>query len=667
MKVHYFYRLMVLIFVFVAYNRSVDAVVQHPMDPLEDTEIIGAAAILLNGGAASPGAIFQSIDLREPSKQIVLNYQNGDPIPRAAAVFYRQNKKSYKSIVNLIDGTFTVPTEIPNSEGQLGLTITEILDFQFLFQNQNFLNALALRGIDTPQELQNVLVTPLTPGSFDLPEETKRIVKAQMYNLEGAGVNLYARPIEGLQAIVDLDDHVVIQIIDTGAVPVPIDSHNFDETTIDMKYGLRTQLKPIRITQPEGANFTINGNFVEWQKWKFHLRFERRAGTVISLVTYDGRSVMYQGSLAEVFVPYQDPDTNWFYRTFMDAGEFGFGALSSPLTLGLDVPENSVLLDAVISAAIPDPDLPVIPLPLDNVVGVFERLTGHPSWRHFEFFSPGGPKYEGRASVELVVRMIAQVGNYDYIIDWIFTQHGAIRTEVFLTGIDAAKGVLSTSINDPTAAEDTAHGTLVAPNLVATFHSHHFNFRLDVDVDGVDNSFVLGQMKLQQASGSPRKGVWVIDEKVVEREKKGTLNDEESIWRVVNPSKTNALGYNVGYMLESEGNSVPLMKKGDYKRARFIEYNLWVTAFNPDERYASADTPNQNPGIPGLPQYIENNQSIENTDIVLWHTVGFHHMTAAEDFPVLPVEHSSFELMPMNFFDRNPALDLRRAPFEVQE
>src|SRR5690606_16235192 len=133
---------------------------------------------------------------------------------------------------------------------------------------------------------------------------------------------------------------------------------------------------------------------------------------VVSLVTYDGRSVLYQGSLSEVFVPYQDPGQNWFYRTFMDVGEFGFGTLASPLAPGLDVPENTAFFDAVISAAIPDPDIPVIPLPLENVIGIFERVTGNPEWRHFELFAPGGPVYEGRAEVELVVRMIAQVGNY---------------------------------------------------------------------------------------------------------------------------------------------------------------------------------------------------------------------------------------------------------------
>ena len=51
---------------------------------------------------------------------------------------------------------------------------------------------------------------------------------------------------------------------------------------------------------------------------------------------------------------------------------------------------------------------------------------------------------------------------------------------------------------------------------------------------------------------------------------------------------------------------------------------------------------------------------------MLWLTIGHHHVTQAEDWPVLSGEKLSFELKPANFFDRNPALDLRRAPFEVR-
>ena len=151
------------------------AAVQHPMDPLEDTEILGAAFILLGAGAAQPGTIFQSIDLREPSKDAVLAFQPGNPISRAATVYFRQDKKSYKTVVNLDNDTFTPLVMIPKSDGQLGLTITEVSDFGFAFSNPAFLGALAARGITTPAQLANVLVTPLTPGSFGLPEESRRI------------------------------------------------------------------------------------------------------------------------------------------------------------------------------------------------------------------------------------------------------------------------------------------------------------------------------------------------------------------------------------------------------------------------------------------------------------------------------------------------------------
>ena len=215
------------------------AAVVHPMDPLEDTEILGAATILLDGGAAQPGAIFQSIDLREPPKDVVLAFVPGGTITRAATVFFRQDKKSYRATVNLTNGTFTTPVEIPKSDGQLGLTITEVSDFTFAFQDAAFLHALALRGIVTPAQLADVLVTPLTPGSFGLPEESRRIVKAQMYYRNNAAINLYAKPIEGVQAIMDLDDRVVLKVIDTGVVPIASDTNEFDEASVQTRYGLR--------------------------------------------------------------------------------------------------------------------------------------------------------------------------------------------------------------------------------------------------------------------------------------------------------------------------------------------------------------------------------------------------------------------------------------------
>ena len=324
----------------------------HPMDPLSADEMLGAADLLLQRGAARPGAVFQSIELREPGKQQVLNARRGTAAAdRMATVFYRQNKRSYKTIVNLSAGTFTPPALIPPSEGQLGLTITEVSDFAFVFQDRAFVAALAQRGITGEQQLKKVFVTPLTPGSFGLPEESRRIVKAQMYYTEGGVINLYARPIEGLQAIIDLDERRIVKLLDSGVVPIPASNHNFDEASVGASIGLRPELRPIRISQPLGANFRIDGNFIEWQKWRFHARFEKRSGPVISLVTYDRRQVMYQGSLAEIFVPYQDPflgvfavETSAYSRLteWPGGGKVGIHGTSRPDLLGQAVSHGCI-------------------------------------------------------------------------------------------------------------------------------------------------------------------------------------------------------------------------------------------------------------------------------------------------------------------------------------
>ena len=63
-----------------------------------------------------------------------------------------------------------------------------------------------------------------------------------------------------------------------------------------------------------------------------------------------------------------------------------------------------------------------------------------------------------------------------------------------------------------------------------------------------------------------------------------------------------------------------------------------------------------------MPDWIEADRPIEDTDIVLWYVFGLHHITRPEDWPVMPADIVSFQLRPVGFFNRNLALDLPPSP-----
>ena len=90
--------------------------------------------------------------------------------------------------------------------------------------------------------------------------------------------------------------------------------------------------------------------------------------------------------------------------------------------------------------------------------------------------------------------------------------------------------------------------------------------------------------------------------------------------------------------------------------------HLWVTRYDPRERFATGDYPNQHPGGAGLPAYASQDRSLADEPLVVWYTFGAHHSVRPEDWPVMPVVHTGFKLKPSGFFDRNPALDVPRSP-----
>ena len=97
------------------------------------------------------------------------------------------------------------------------------------------------------------------------------------------------------------------------------------------------------------------------------------------------------------------------------------------------------------------------------------------------------------------------------------------------------------------------------------------------------------------------------------------------------------------------------------QRAGFLNAHLWVTPYDPTHMNAAGYYVNQSKGGEGLPKWTSANRAIENQDIVVWYTMGTTHIPRPEEWPVMPVHHLGFRLMPNGFFSRNPALDVPRA------
>jgi primary-amine oxidase len=454
----------------------------------------------------------------------------------------------------------------------------------------------------------------------------------------------------------DLDRMEVVEVEDYGIVPLPPKSGNYARDRIrdsaNVPYfpdGLRTDVKPLEITQSDGPSFQLDRHHLTWQKWDLRVGFTPREGLVLHTVQYWDRGklrpIMYRASLSELFVPYGDSVPAKNRLNAFDLGEVGIGLLVNSLELGCDCLGEIRYLDGVVNNN--DGNAVVI----TNAICIHEEDYGI-LWKHTDFKSG---QVETRRSRRLVISSIATLGNYEYGFFWYLYQDGSIQYEVKLTGI-LATGAIS-------PGEKPAYGTLIAPGLYGANHQHFFNVRLDMAVDGVNNT--VEEMNSQAAPigpGNPYGNAWVNVATPLTSEAKARRKvDVRSArrWRIVNPTVKNELDEPVAYTLYPGDNVLSFYQKDapTIKRAQFVTDHLWVTAYDPSQMFAAGEYPNQHPGGAGLSDYQSADRPLVNTDIVVWYTFGKHHAPRPEDWPVMPVAYIGFRLEPTGFFVGNPALD----------
>ena len=131
-------------------------------------------------------------------------------------------------------------------------------------------------------------------------------------------------------------------------------------------------------------------------------------------------------------------------------------------------------------------------------------------------------------------------------------------------------------------------------------------------------------------------------------------------WKVISNDATNKMGTPTGYKLLAGENCMPFATEESSIKARagYMWNHLWVTPYAEDERWPAGPYPNQSAGGEGLPAWTAADRPVENTDVVVWYTMGHNHLPSLEDWPVMPVATIGFTLKPSGFFDHSPVMDL---------
>ena len=614
----------------------------HPLDPLTADEVAAACRIAKDSKGLGDEVRFAVVVRHEPAKEDLAGWRPGQPWDRQGelTILDRTDGTLYESVVSLTSEKVTSWEAIPGARPPLlfGEALEAILAVK---EDPGWQEACRKRGLT---DLDLVQIDPWPAGNFNIAgEEGRRLTRCLSYVRDSATDNGYAHPIEGLVAVVDLSEMKIIELIDTGVVPIPPEPGNYDPASVGP---LRTDLKPVAITQPEGPSFQLDGNEVGWQRWRLRFSVHPVEGLVLHTISYDGRSILHRASIAEMVVPYAGTTAGHWWKNAFDVGEWGLGRMMQPLTNGCDCLGEIRYADAVMADETGGANV------IANAVCMHEEDYGI-GWKHADGWTGST---ETRRSRRFVISSISTVGNYDYGFYWYFYLDGTIQLEVKLTGI------LQTAAVAP--GEDPDHAVLIAPQLAAPHHQHLFCARLDMDLDGTANS-VLEVDAVSESSA--QSNAFEAKVTVLDRESNAQRMADPlagRVWKIINPGAVNRLGQPVAYRL-LPAPPVRLLAGPDARvtdRARFATRSLWVTPYRADERRPAGEYPNQSGGGDGLPAWTAADRALENTDVVLWHTFGVTHIARPEDWPVMPVEYTGFSLKPDGFFDRNPALDVPPSP-----
>lgn len=608
--------------------------------PLSADEIRRARDIVITAGLVVDSTRFVYVGLADlhpdfPTRRICRVMLQDLDRPRALDVW-----------LSIIDAEIIQIHELdPVVDGQLPVLEEEFgLVEAILNHDDRWRAALQAREV----AIEQVRVAPLSAGVFDYPgEQGRRILRGLAFRQDYPADHAWAHPIDGLVGFVDVTTREVLAVIDTGPVPIPAAPSNYDDPALTGPP--RTTQRPIQITQPEGPSFSLAGHHLDWENWSLDIGYDMREGLVLHNISYrDGartRPVIDRASISEMVVNYADPSPIRSWQNYFDTGEYLLGRSATSLALGCDCLGEIAYLDVILANERGEARV------LPNAVCLHEEDHGV-LWKHTDLWTGSSHTRRDR---RMVISFFTTIGNYDYGFYWYLYLNGAIELEVKATGIVFPSAY---------PGQDYPYATEIAPGIGAPLHQHLFCARLDMAVDGRTNTVIEREVqRVPMGPDNPHGNAFTYRTTTLRTESQAQRSADDirgRVWDITNPHSTNRLGRPVAYTLAPNG-APPLLADANssiYRRAGFATKHLWVTQFDPDQRYAAGDYVNQHPGGGGLPTFTAHDRNVEQQRLVVWHTFGLTHAPRVEDWPIMPVDRTGFRLAPNGFFDQNPTLDV---------
>ncbi|SCU97583.1 LAMI_0F10594g1_1 [Lachancea mirantina] len=644
----------------------------HIFDPVTDTEIRTTAKLLKDRYGESRLHFIQ-IDRLDPPKKQALQYLDIERhghgtlpyIPRRTyAYFYLDDKMPlYKAIVNVSDRRIVASQETP--EGTVGpLLPDDVAELEVAVMKHPVVLAeiakLKLDSVsyDHPRLGKigyEVVCEPWMYGT-DSPHDKIPMIQAYMYmKLAHPEANHYSIPLR-FSPVFEYLTHKFVRMdyLPAGAdekfvqdtLPyAPLGTVEYHPEVIE-DTSVRENLKPLIISQPEGASFTVDGSKITWQGWEFRVATNVREGFALYDVFFKGRSLFYRVALNEMTVPYGDGRPPFHRKQAFDLGDCGFGNTANSLALGCHCLGVVKYLDTRRADNKGNPVL--IPSTICMHEQDYGLLYVHKNYRTDHTVTT--------RRREFVIQTIATVANYEYIVNLIFDQAGAITVQVRATGI------LSTMPNDEGNVTDFS--TIVGPGVTAPFHQHLLSFRFDTRIDGDNNTVVYDDyVPMEENLAINKYNVGFRQERTI-MEKSGFVDQSpftNRTYKVINENSINPVTLKpVGYKFEMPAKQMIIASPASYnvKRATYATKQLWVTKYKDDQLYAAGEFTNQSQVDSGLSVWANGEDSVRNTDTVVWATLALTHPPVTEQFPVMTSDFLQFLVTPASFFTKNPALDV---------